>query len=125
VDLSIVTRQLPGDVVEISPSGEIDLENANLLREAIGACLVDARPKLIRVDFRQVLFIDSVAVGALVAGHQTAAVSGARLVVTNPSEFVYRTLYMCGLIGLLGAPRPRLPDAVAADESEPAGERIR
>jgi anti-anti-sigma factor len=111
----IATRRLPGDVVEISVSGEIDLENANDLREAIGKSLVTRKPNLIRVDLGDVSFIDSVAVGALVAGHQTAAVSGVRLVVTNPSEFVYRTLYISGVVGLFGAPRPR-----AGDSGEPA-----
>jgi anti-sigma B factor antagonist len=111
----IATRRLPGDVVEISVSGEIDLENANDLREAIGKSLVTGKPDLIRVDLGRVSFIDSVAVGALVAGHQTAAVSGVRLIVINPSEFVYRTLYISGVVGLFGAPRPR-----AGDSAEPA-----
>jgi anti-anti-sigma factor len=97
-------------VVEIIVSGEMDLQNANELREAIGECLVTSRPALIRVDLGRVSFIDSVAVGALVAGYQTAAVSGVRLVITNPSEFVYRTLFISGVVGLFGAPRPRSGD---------------
>jgi anti-anti-sigma factor len=121
VEFSITTRRLTGGVVEIIPRGEIDLDNAHELRGTIDAVIVGTdQPILIRVDLERVMFIDSVGISALVAGYHTAAVRGMRLVVTNPSEFVYRQLYISGLVGLFGAPRP-LVGARDHDEPKPFG----
>jgi anti-sigma B factor antagonist len=122
VDFSITTRRLPGGVVEISPSGEIGLENAPALTDAIDATFdVDGdAATAIRVDLSAVTFIDSVAISALVRGYHTAAVRGVRLVVVNPSDFVYRQLYISGLVGLFGAPRPRT-GTHEQDEAERVG----
>jgi anti-sigma B factor antagonist len=118
VEFSITTRHLPDGVVEISPRGEIDLENAHELRGAIDAAFTGHEPRLIRVDLWSVTFIDSVAISALVAGYHTAAVRKARLVVVDPTEFVYRQLFVSGLVGLFGAPRPRAA-VQERDEPEP------
>ncbi len=37
--LSITTSTLAGDVVEVSPNGEIDVENAYEIREAVAGLL--------------------------------------------------------------------------------------
>ena len=118
MELSITTRHHGDGVVEISPRGEIDLENAHLVRDAIDTILRTDLPAMIRVDLCDVTFIDSIGIGALVGCYHTAAVSGVRLVVTDPTEFVYRQLYISGLVGLFGSPRPR---GTAADEPEPVG----
>jgi anti-sigma B factor antagonist len=105
---SITARRLPGGVVEISPRGDIDLDNSHALRDAIDAAFDgEQQSRLIRVDLSSVTFIDSVGISALVGGYHTAAVRGTRLVVTDPSDFVYRQLYISGLLGLFGAPQPR------------------
>jgi anti-anti-sigma factor len=120
VEFSITARRLPGGVVEIVPRGEIDLDSAPELRGAIDAAFADETPTLIRIDLWWVTFIDSVGIGALVAGYHTAVALGARLVVANPTDFVYRQLYISGLVGLFGAPRPRgAPQD--HDEPEPVG----
>jgi anti-anti-sigma factor len=106
VTLSIVTSMRPGGVLEISPSGEIDVNTAHEVREAVAAALANGRPSRIELNLRQVSFIDSVGISAMVAGFQTAEVSGVRLVVTQPSRFVHRQLWVTGLLGLFGAPEP-------------------
>jgi anti-sigma B factor antagonist len=118
VEFSITTRREPGGVVEIIPRGEIDLDNAPELRGAIDAAFTGQQPTLIRVDLGHVSFIDSVGISALVTGYHAAAVLGTRLVVTDPNDFVYRQLYISGLVGLLGAPQPR---AATQDHDEPVG----
>jgi anti-anti-sigma factor len=120
VEFSITTRRHSGGVVEIIPCGEIDLDNAPDLRGAIDAAFAGYQPTLIKMDLSRVSFIDSVGVSALVTGYHAAAVRGARLVVTDPNEFVYRQLYISGLVGLLGAPRPRAATQ-DHDEPEPVG----
>jgi anti-sigma B factor antagonist len=106
VKFSITTRHLTGGVVEIIPHGDIDLETAPELRGAIDAAFAAEQPTMIRVDLRDVAFVDSVGISALVGGYHTAKVRGAGLTVTEPTEFVYKQLYISGLLGLFGAPRP-------------------
>jgi anti-anti-sigma factor len=106
VSLSIITTKVAGDVVEIAPRGEIDVDTAGEVRDAVAAVLAQSRPAGIELNMRLVSFIDSVGISALVAGFQTAEVSGVKLVVTEPSRFVHRQLWVTGLLGLFGAPEP-------------------
>ena len=106
MSLTITTSMLAGGVVEILPSGEIDVENAYEIRDAIAGQLSHARPALIQLDMHRVTFIDSVGISALVSAFQIAAVSGVKLVVTRPSRFAHRQLWVTGLLGLFGAPEP-------------------
>lgn len=109
MSLSITTSTLASGVVEIVPRGEIDVENAYGIRDVIAGFLADARPDRIELDMHQVTFIDSVGISALVAAFQIAAVSGVKLVVTRPSRFAHRQLWVTGLLGLFGAPELYVP----------------
>ena len=102
--LSITARTGAGGTVHIQPIGEIDSDNAHEIREAVSGLLATGRPKLIKVDMAGVTFIDSVGIGALVGCYHTAAASGVRLVVCNPTAYVHRLLYVSGLLGLFGSP---------------------
>jgi anti-anti-sigma factor len=113
VSLSIVTSALPGGVVEIAPRGEIDVDTAHEVREAVAAVLAKGRPSRIQLNMRLVSFIDSVGISAMVAGFQTAEVSGVKLLVTEPSRFVHRQLWVTGLLGLFGAPEPYFAGSAA------------
>ena len=111
MSLSIMTSTRAGDVVEITPVGEIDVENAYEIREAVAAQLAAAAPASIELDMHRVSFIDSVGISALVAAFQMTSVSGVRLVVTRPSRFVHRQLWVTGLLGLFGSPQPDTVEA--------------
>ena len=111
VTLSITTSTLAGDVVEVSPHGEIDVENAYEIREAVAGQLAVGRPSRIELNMQDVTFIDSVGISALVAAFQLAAVSEVKLVVTRPSRFAHRQLWVTGLLGLFGNPQPYSEDA--------------
>ncbi len=104
--LSITTSALPAGVVEISPAGEIDVENAYEIKDAVASQLAAGRPQRIQLDMHGVTFIDSVGISALVAAFQLASVSGVKLVVTRPSRFAHRQLWVTGLLGLFGNPDP-------------------
>ncbi len=121
--LSIVTTRLSGDVEEIRLRGEIDVDTAGEVRDAVAEVLTHSRPAQIKLNLRLVTFIDSVGISALVAGFQTAQVSGVKLVVTEPSRFVHRQLWITGLLGLFGAPEPCLDDEETekADPARPSG----
>ncbi|MEV1287997.1 STAS domain-containing protein [Micromonospora sp. NPDC049679] len=121
MSLSIVTSTLPGGVVEIAPRGEIDVDTAHEVREAIAGVLTNTRPTRIQLNMRLVTFIDSVGISAMVAGFQTAEVSGVKLVVTEPSRFVHRQLWVTGLLGLFGAPEPYYAGAGQMPEAQLPG----
>lgn len=106
MSLTIETSTLAGGVVEISPRGDIDVETAHEVREAIAAQLCRSRPTRIELDMHGVTFIDSVGISALVAAFQITSVGGVKLVVTKPSRFAHRQLWVTGLLGLFGAPEP-------------------
>ena len=72
----------------------------------MAAQLADGRPERIELDMHGVTFIDSVGISALVAAFQLAGVSGVKLVVTRPSRFAHRQLWVTGLLGLFGDPEP-------------------
>ena len=104
--LSITTSALVADVVEVAPAGEIDVENAYQIREAVAAQLAAGHPKRIELNMQRVTFIDSVGISALVGAFQLAGVSGVKLTVTRPSRFAHRQLWVTGLLGLFGSPEP-------------------
>jgi anti-sigma B factor antagonist len=106
VTLSITTSTLASGAVEVAPEGEIDVENAYEIREAVAAQLAGARPSRIELNMQHVTFIDSVGISALVAAFQLASVGGVKLVVTRPSRFAHRQLWVAGLLGLFGSPTP-------------------
>ena len=93
-------------VVEIAPAGEIDIDNAYDIREAVSAQLTGTRPARIELNMQHVTFIDSVGITALVGAAQLAQVGGVPLVVTRPSPFAHRQLWVTGLLGLFGSPAP-------------------
>ncbi|GAA4451743.1 hypothetical protein GCM10023170_039610 [Phytohabitans houttuyneae] len=121
MSLSIVTSVSPGGVVEIAPRGEIDVDTAHEVREAVAAVLTKSRPSRIELNMRLVTFIDSVGISAMVAGFQTAEVSGVKLLVTEPSRFVHRQLWVTGLLGLFGAPEPYFAGTAPAPEVPSTG----
>jgi len=111
VTLSIMTSTLASGAVEISPSGEIDVENAYTVKDAVAEQLADNRPERIELNMQNVTFIDSVGISALVSAFQLAGISGVKLVVTRPSRFAHRQLWVTGLLGLFGNPDP-CPDCL-------------
>ena len=111
MSLSITTSTRAGDTVEVSPEGEIDVENAYLIRDAVAARLAEGRPGRIELNMQNVTFIDSVGITALVGAFQLARISGVQLVVTRPSRFAHRQLWVTGLLGLFGNPEP-CPDGL-------------
>ena len=104
--LSITTSTLANGAVEVSPAGEIDVENAYEIREAVAAQLNGTHPSRIELNMQHVAFIDSVGISALVGAFQLASVSNVKLVVTRPSRFAHRQLWVAGLLGLFGSPAP-------------------
>ncbi|GLY97714.1 STAS domain-containing protein [Actinoplanes sp. NBRC 103695] len=101
-----ITRTATDRAVEVAPAGEIDVENAYLIKDAVAAAMAEGTPSRIELNMRDVTFIDSVGISALVSAHQVAGISGVKVVVTRPSRFAHRQLWVTGLLGLFGNPDP-------------------
>ena len=119
-----VTTRLTGDrAAVIAPSGDVDLDNAFRIREAVDAALIGRKPGKIVVDLTDVTVIDSVGIGVLVSCYHAAAACRVPLVAVNPSCTVYRQLWVAGLIGLfrLATPHPEpRPEPRPEVRAEPA-----
>jgi anti-sigma B factor antagonist len=115
VNRSTTTSGPAGGAVQIAPAGEIDVDTAYGIREAVAAQLTGERPARMELNLQHVTFIDSVGISALVSAAQLARISGVELVITRPSRFVHRQLWITGLLGLFGSPEPwEVKDPVAS-----------
>ena len=74
--------------------GEIDLYNANQVREALLEAL-DSRPTRVVVDLSEVDFVDSTALGVLVEAR--SRLGGIGLLLAGPQRETRRTLQVSGL----------------------------
>ena len=116
-----ITRSTSADTVEVAPLGEIDVENAYMIKDAVQEVLGEGRPRRIELNMRGVTFIDSVGISGLVSAHQLAGIAGVPLVVTRPSRFAHRQLWVTGLLGLFGNPEPAPDTAGPAEQPAVSG----
>jgi len=100
--MSVTANVMMDGSTVLSVRGEVDHSNATTLRQAIVSAATGRRPSSLRVDLGLVTFLDSAAVGALVAAQREAGAEGVRVVVWRASPFVYRQLRIAGVDELLG-----------------------
>lgn len=110
----VPSQVLADGTVRIVPHGEVDLDNAFLIRDAVDAALLGEKPPRIVVDLDAVSLIDSVGIGVLVSCYHAASASGVPLEAANPSTIVYRQLWVSGLVGLFGLATPHHDPAAAS-----------
>jgi anti-sigma B factor antagonist len=94
-DLAVEVRHL-GTSVEIAISGELDIASSPAVRRQL-ADLLRNRPEIAVVDLRNVGFIDSSGIHALLASRSYAIAAGTRLVVIRPTGPADRAFTLCGL----------------------------
>lgn len=93
MSLSINTSE---DAARVLVEGEVDVSNADELRDAVDSALALDAPE-VTVDLSQVPYIDSTGIGVLVGAAHRAADAGKKLVVASPQKNVARVL---GLLGV-------------------------
>src|SRR5689334_8882925 len=93
----LTTRRQADGAIVVEVRGTLDAATVDALRTALLNTLHAERPVTLIVDLTYVVFMDSMGVGALVAGHRAARETGIRFVLRNPSEFVHRQLRVTGL----------------------------
>lgn len=102
--------------VTVTPSGDIDMSATTQLREALQTAARTDDVERIVVDLAGVTFLDSTALGVLIAAHTAAQRRDAAFTVINPGPMVTMVLTMTGLFDVLVG-----PSGTASDEpAEPA-----
>jgi len=109
--LRLAVRRLPGGTVVVEIGGEVDADNAHLLRTGLCETALADRPRQVLADLAQVPLIDAAGMSALVAGYQAAHRGGAELRLRHIRPTVLRALCRAGLADLA---YPRCPDRSSA-----------
>jgi stage II sporulation protein AA (anti-sigma F factor antagonist) len=77
--------------------GEIDHHSAAGIRRAIDSALRKSKPPILRLDFANVSFIDSSAIGLVMGRYRLVREYGGRVQVVNLSERYHRLMRLAGL----------------------------
>ncbi|MFJ5899545.1 STAS domain-containing protein [Streptomyces sp. NPDC093064] len=108
----LITRTTADDgSCVVALAGEVDLDCSAQLRDALLSC-PETAPGTV-VDLRDVTFMDSSGINALIAAHRAAQAGGTRLRLAAPQEAVLRVLQLVGLDTLI----PCYPTLEAALEA--------
>lgn len=95
MELAITTKPNPECYV-VSVEGEIDISNADKLRNAIDLALEQPTER-VELDFRQVPYIDSTGIGVLVGAAHRASERGRGLSITGAQPNVLRVAQLLGV----------------------------
>ena len=91
-DPRFLSNRLNETVLILEVDGELDIGSADALREALDAA--ERQGDVVRVDAGGVRFLDSTALGVLLASAQRLSARGGRLELMNVSPAVRRILDM-------------------------------
>ncbi|TQN27747.1 stage II sporulation protein AA (anti-sigma F factor antagonist) [Haloactinospora alba] len=87
-----------GDVVVVSPAGELDAVTSPDLAAVLDAILTEPDPcRGVVIDFSRVTFCDSRCIGVLVASYRQARDRGIGLAVSAPQHMVHRLFVIAGI----------------------------
>ncbi|OUP09512.1 STAS domain-containing protein [Collinsella sp. An2] len=95
MELTITTQPAP-ERYSVSVAGEVDISNANKLRDAIDLALEQPTEEVC-LDFEKVAYIDSTGIGVLVGAAHHAAEHGMRFSVVNAQPGVMRVAQLLGV----------------------------
>lgn len=88
-------------VVTALLDGEIDHHSTREIRENIDAIVERTRPKLLKLDFAGVQFMDSSGIGLILGRYRLMKLLGGELQVVHVSDNLERLIQLAGL-GKLG-----------------------
>ena len=77
--------------------GEIDHHTASVLRMEIDEAIRTYKPKVLKLDYGDVTFMDSSGVGLVMGRVRTMSPFGGRIIVSNLSPQTYKVMQLAGL----------------------------
>ncbi|HZJ78666.1 MAG TPA: anti-sigma factor antagonist [Clostridia bacterium] len=78
-------------------SGEIDHHNAVHIRESIDDAVEKKCPKILRIDFSDVTFMDSSGVGLVMGRYKKIKDYGGKIELINMSQYIYKVMKLSGI----------------------------
>ena len=93
----IVQIEYEEDVMTVKLSGDLDHHRCSDLRKKIDAKAEMQRPKLLRLDFEDVVFSDSSGVGLVMGRYRQMLLLGGKLEVVNLSQYLKKVFRLSGL----------------------------
>jgi anti-anti-sigma factor len=101
-DVNVSRRQVSPEVALVTIEGEVDLTNADQVRDALVDAITEWQPKEVQVHLAAVPFMDSMGISALIAGYRAAVASGIVFRVVEPSRPLVSLLEITGLLEVFG-----------------------
>ena len=90
----------------VAAVGDVDIASTPTLRDALRQALAEDDIEAVVVDLSGVTFLDSSALGVLVAGRKAAELQGRSFTVSRPGPVVTMVLQVTGLYDILVAAVP-------------------
>ncbi len=78
-------------------AGEIDHHSARLIREEIDTNVERVQPSLLRLDFKDVTFMDSSGIGLVMGRYKLVREMGGEVRIVNSSTHIKRVMKLAGL----------------------------
>lgn len=100
----LVTTVFAGDEAIIVVDGEVDIANAEALRQALHEACGGFHQKVV-LDAARLEFIDASGVGVIIGARRRLALAGRQLVVRTPTSPIRRVLELLGLTDLMEGDR--------------------
>ncbi|MBS5450759.1 MAG: STAS domain-containing protein [Coriobacteriia bacterium] len=101
MNVNVITA-VNGDIGTVSVEGEVDVSNADTLREGVLGLIADEAVKTVEVDLAGVPYIDSTGIGVLVGAAHRAEDAGKALRVLRAQDNVSRIFGMLGVDEIIG-----------------------
>jgi anti-sigma B factor antagonist len=101
-----ITRTRTDTVLRLDLAGELDLSTVQHLRQAITAAFTEPGITTMLLDLAELAFLDSVGMGALIAGYKRALAAGVGFRVVNPRGAPLRALHITALDRVFVGPDP-------------------
>lgn len=83
--------------IRVYLDGEIDHHSASLIRAGIDDAIIVRRPSLLILDFRDVTFMDSSAIGLVMGRYKLMKTHEGKIRVENLSPSAYKVMKLAGI----------------------------
>jgi anti-sigma B factor antagonist len=103
-DRVVIASDTDAGILVMAVQGELDLYSAPELRARLLAAIDDGADSVV-LDLRETTFMDSTALGVIVAAMKALRAQDGRLVLVNESRSIAKTLAITGLDEMLAVER--------------------